>query len=207
MNNSDLISNFFNVLPFVSFLTLVGILIGRIFYLRVNGIEVSGRSQGNGINRLIFIPFFVLIFLIWLYQLVQTAFQISFTILPEILTTKLLESTFLKFLGMFFILLSLVFFAVTLLHFKTSLRFGLDEKNQGYLITNGIFSVSRNPFFLSLDFYFFGISLLFFNLFFIVFFVLATAGIHLFIVREEKFLHKVYGQEYENYRKRVGRYF
>ena len=206
MNNSNSILDFFDVLPFLSFLTLIGLLFGKVFYLKIKGINVSTGKRKARISKIIFVPFFGLIFFIWFYQLVQAAFQISFIILPEPLITKLFESYFLKILGMFFVFLSLVFFAVTLFHFKTSLRFGLDEKNQGELVTKGIFSVSRNPFFLSLEFYFLGISLLFFNLFFIVFFVLVVTGIHLFIIREEKFMHKVYGKEYENYCERVGRY-
>ena len=103
--------------------------------------------------------------------------------------------------------ISLVLFALTLSHFKNSLRFGIDEKNKGELITKGVFSLSRNPFFLSIDIYFAGIALLLPNLFFIGFSVLAIVSIHFFILKEEKFMQSMYGKEYASYAKNVRRYF
>jgi protein-S-isoprenylcysteine O-methyltransferase Ste14 len=92
-------------------------------------------------------------------------------------------------------------------HFKTSIRFGLNDKNKGKLITSGVFAYSRNPFFLSLDLYFLGISLMLPNLFFIGFAVLTVISIHFFILKEEKFMLKAYGIEYKKYVSKVGRYF
>jgi protein-S-isoprenylcysteine O-methyltransferase Ste14 len=100
----------------------------------------------------------------------------------------------------------LVFMLITLFHFKNSLRFGLDQKNRGKLITTGVFSFSRNPFFLSLGIYLVGIALLQLNLFFIGFTVLAFTSIHFFVLKEEKFMRVAFGNEYLEYMQKVRRY-
>ncbi len=113
----------------------------------------------------------------------------------------------MKITGTVVVLFSLVLWITTLLHFNKSLRFGLDPKNPGKLITTGIFSVSRNPFFLSLDLYFAGIALILPDLFFISFAALAIISIHFFILKEEKFLLKIYGEDYKMYAEKTERYF
>ncbi|MGM0620026.1 MAG: methyltransferase family protein, partial [Bacteroidota bacterium] len=105
------------------------------------------------------------------------------------------------------IFISLIFMALTLHHFKTSLRFGLNENNRGKLITTGIFSFSRNPFFFSIIIYFLGTALVFPNWFFIGFAVLAIVSIHLFILKEEKFMEEHFGESYLKYQQKVRRYF
>lgn len=198
--------NFFNNIPLFSILILAAFLTGRIIYLQKKGVQVSSKPKESNNSKWFLFPVFGLIFLIWLFEISSSAFLFSFPVLPEILTKWLFESFFLKVMGTVLIFLSMILFVLSLVHFKTSLRFGLDEKNQGKLITTGIFSVSRNPFFLSLDIYFLGIALILTNLFFIGFSLLAIVSIHFFILKEEKFLRTVYGEEYEKYFREVGRY-
>ncbi|QGY44204.1 DUF1295 domain-containing protein [Maribellus comscasis] len=199
--------NFFDGLPFVSFWVLTGILTLRVFLLKKKGIQVSSKSgKKNKITRFLF-PVFGLVFLLWLFEITKQAFQLSFLVLPDVFVKWLFGSIFLKVSGAVSIFLSLFFLTVTLVHFNTSLRFGLDESNRGKLVTTGVFSISRNPFFLSLDLYFLGIALIFPNLFFIGFTFLAFLGVHFFILKEEKFLRKVYGEAYEKYAEKVRRYF
>jgi protein-S-isoprenylcysteine O-methyltransferase Ste14 len=90
---------------------------------------------------------------------------------------------------------------------KQSLRFGLNKSNLGKLVTSGIYAWSRNPFFLAINCLFVGISLVFPTPFFITISLLTLVSIHLFILKEERFMHKNYGEEYKNYAKTVRRYF
>ncbi|MCK5730776.1 MAG: isoprenylcysteine carboxylmethyltransferase family protein [Draconibacterium sp.] len=113
----------------------------------------------------------------------------------------------MKVLGTIITIGSLIFFALTLQNFNKSLRFGMDSENLGGLITNGVFSISRNPFFISIILYFKGIALIYLSPFFIIFAALTMVSIHSFILKEEKFLQKNYGSEYEEYAKNVRRYF
>jgi len=196
-----------NAVPFTGFLLILIFLTGRIRFLKSKGIKVSSITGKMKKTILLLYPILGFIFLIWLFEIIKPVFQLSFSILPEILTNQFIESIFLKISGVILILLSLILWTITLIHFKTSLRFGLDENNKDKLITTGIFSFSRNPFFLSLDLYFLGVALIFPSPFFIVFTVLAVVSVHFFILKEERFLQKVYRDEYEKYAKKVRRYF
>ena len=74
-------------------------------------------------------------------------------------------------------------------------------------MTDGIFSFSRNPFFVSVILWFAGIFFIYLTVFFLVFLVSSIISIHFFILKEEKFMKGYYGIEYAEYIKRVRRYF
>jgi protein-S-isoprenylcysteine O-methyltransferase Ste14 len=197
----------FEIYPFASFLVFILLISGKIFMLKRKGVSVSSGRDKKKTNLVFLYPIFLLILFLWLFEITKPAFQITILILPKTFTNHLIEFVFVKVAGIFVIALSLVFLALSLLHFKNSLRFGLNEKQAGKLITSGVFSISRNPFFLSLDLYFLGIAILLPNLFFIGFAVLAIVSIHFFILKEEIFMLKVYAGEYEKYTNKVRRYF
>lgn len=199
--------DFFGSIPLFSFLIFIAILGSRIFYLRKKGVEVSGQTDKKNKLSVYIFPVFGLILLIWLFEIIRPAFTVSFSILPDFISKPIVESVFLEITGIIVIMIALVFLLFTLLHFKNSLRLGLNEKNLGNLVTTGIFSVSRNPFFVSIVLYFTGISLILPNLFFVGFAIFAFTGIHFFILKEEKFMWENYGEEYEKYSKNVRRYF
>ncbi len=199
--------NGFEVFPVASFLVLI-ILIGvRVIYLKKEGIQITSGESKTSKTTILINTIFLAILLLWIFEAARPLLSSSFSILPELITKLLLNSFYIKITGISIIAVSLVLLFVTLFHFKKSLRFGLNEKSLGKLVTSGIFSISRNPFFLSLDLYFLGVAILLPNLFFIGFAVLAVFGIHFFILKEEKFMRKVYGVEYELYLRKVKRYF
>ena len=197
----------FNKLPLLIFLVLMGILLFRILSLQKKGVQTSAKNGWKNKAKSFLYPVFGLTFLLWLFEILRTTFSFSFSVLPAIFTVKVFQSQILHITGSIVLLLSIVLWIVTLLHFKSSLRFGLDENTQGELITNGIFSVSRNPFFLSIDLYFLGVALIFPTCFFIAFTLLAIVSIHFFILKEERFLQKIYGDEYLVYTRKTRRYF
>jgi protein-S-isoprenylcysteine O-methyltransferase Ste14 len=194
----------FSYVPLIGFLLLIIVLIIKILVVRNKGIRISSGSgiKSNWLTILFIIPFFLLLF-----EIFKPLFFNSFSILPKLITNPLFDSYLIKIAGSFLVLISLILWIITLFHFKSSLRFGLDENNFGKLITNGIFQFSRNPFFLAIDFYFVGIAFLKPNIFFIGFAILAIGIIHFFILKEEKHMKKVYKDEYENFTKNVRRYF
>ena len=93
-----------------------------------------------------------------------------------------------------------------LISFGNSWRIGIDEKRAGSLVTNGIFIFSWNPIFAFIDLYFLGTFLLNGGPVFLVFVIVTMLALHYQISQEEKFLLKKYGQAYERYCRRVGRY-
>ena len=198
---------FLSIFPLAGFLFIAAALAGRILVLQKKGIRVSSKAAGKPPRLLFLYPVFGVLLLVWLGELVRLAFGWPSGILPDWFTAPLSGSNLLQTAGGVVILAALVILLLTLLHFHDSLRFGLDENNLGQLITKGIFSVSRNPFFLSIILYFSGLALMHPSLFFILMALLTVISIHFFILKEEKFLLRFYGEAYRKYRKKVGRYF
>lgn len=197
----------FEFFPLVSFLILIFMISGRVFFLKRKGVKTSSARR-KAVKTSIFIyPVFLVIMFLWLWEISKPVFQISFSILPETITHLLFHSVLIQVAGVVIITMSLIIMFLTLIHFRNSLRFGLDENNRGKLITKGVFAISRNPFFTSLLLWFLGIALVFPSPFFIGFALFAAAGVHLFILKEEKFMRRVYGEEYFTYQRKVRRYF
>lgn len=197
----------FNKLPLLFFLAFLAALLLKISFLKRKGVQTRAKNETKNKTAYFLYPAFALVFLLWLFELVKATFSLSNQLLPNIITEKLAENIGFQITGSIVLLLAIVLWIVTLQHFKSSLRFGLDQNMQGKLITRGIFSVTRNPFFLSVDLYFLGVALIFPSLFFIAFTLAAFVGIHFFILKEEQFLQKVYGTGYLNYKNKTRRYF
>ena len=197
----------FEIFPLVSFLILIFMILGRVVFLKRKGVKISSAGRKAVKNALFIYPVFLVIMLLWLWEISKPVFQISFSVLPETITQLLFHSVFIQIAGVMIIAISLVIMLLTLLHFRNSLRFGLVENNIGKLIITGIFAFSRNPFFTSLILWFTGIALVFPSPFFVGFALLAATGIHFFILKEEKFMQRFYGSEYLEYRRKVRRYF
>ncbi len=198
---------FFDIFPTVSFFILALMITGQSIFLKKKGVPIRSKAKKSAFSKYILYPTFVLILILLISELLKPAFQIPLFILPGWLSNNLVESKFFQMSGVLLITVSLLFMGFTLRNFKTSLRFGMDSYNLGKLITTGVFSISRNPFFVSIELYFLGIVLFFSNAFFISIALLTIVSIHFFILKEEKFLLKNYGEEYKRYMKKVRKYF
>ena len=87
-----------------------------------------------------------------------------------------------------------------------SWRIGIDEINNSELVTNGLFSISRNPIFLGIMIANVGLLLIIPNTFTILIVSLSTVSINTQIRLEEEFLKGSHGEEYQKYLKRVRRW-
>jgi protein-S-isoprenylcysteine O-methyltransferase Ste14 len=126
--------------------------------------------------------------------------------LPEGMAKPLFTSHWAQIAGGVMICVCIFVFILALVSFKTSWRIGIDTVAPGGLITTGIFSVSRNPVFLSMDLYFLGTFLIYSNIFFLLCAIAIAMGFHFQIRQEERFLLRQYGGTYSGYMTQVGRY-
>jgi protein-S-isoprenylcysteine O-methyltransferase Ste14 len=80
---------------------------------------------------------------------------------------------------------------------------GVDEKRAGTLATGGMFAVSRNPIYVSLDALFLGLFFIFPNpgALFVAIFI--ASAFHAQTLNEEKFCRRHYGEAYIQYCRRV----
>ena len=97
-------------------------------------------------------------------------------------------------------------FLAAVLCMKDSWRAGIPEEDRTALVTNGIYTFSRNPAFLGFDLMYVGIFLMYCNLLTGIFTVFAITMLHLQILQEEKYMASVFGEDYQNYKRYVCRY-
>ena len=97
-------------------------------------------------------------------------------------------------------------FLISVLCMKDSWRAGIPEEDRTELVTEGIYSFSRNPAFLGFDLQYIGLLLMFCNLLTGMFSVFAITMLHLQILQEERYLTAAFGPEYLQYRRHVLRY-
>lgn len=199
--------NFFDYFQVASVLIFLFILVAKIVYLRlsrnVNPIAIGGGKKGI-VLAVELISFGSLI--LWLVEVLLYALHVEFRIFPSPLDMQLISSPLAKVIGVGLSSLGLIVFAMAYVSFGDSWRVGFDVKNPGALVTRGIFSISRNPIYLSLDLWFIGTFLINGTLIFLIFALLAVASMHWQIRQEETFLSNLYGQPYRDYCARTGRY-
>jgi len=193
-----------NVLVLISLFLFYLLFVGRTIILYKHGIKVLviGTSSKK-IFELILENIFLPVLILWSLFVVITALNI---LTPGIFSKLFIDILWLKYVGILFCYIGLIIFLAALISFGKSWRIGIDEKNSNELITTGMFKYSRNPIFLFMDLYFMGIMLIYPNIVFIVFTFFVIIGIHLQIVREEKFLLNKFGEEYIKYKKQTRRY-
>jgi protein-S-isoprenylcysteine O-methyltransferase Ste14 len=88
---------------------------------------------------------------------------------------------------------------------KNSWRIGIDTDTKTELITNGLFSISRNPVFFGIVLSLSGLFLITPNALTLLLFILGYVLIQIQIRLEEEFLIKEHGQKYLEYKQKVRR--
>ncbi|MEO1261399.1 MAG: isoprenylcysteine carboxylmethyltransferase family protein [Bacteroidota bacterium] len=109
-------------------------------------------------------------------------------------------------LGAMLVAGSLIWIVFSQQQMANSWRIGIDTKNKTELVSNGVFSISRNPIYLGLIFCFTGIFFLMPNLLVLIVTILGIICIFIQVKMEESFLEKTFGQQYLKYKKKVRRW-
>lgn len=111
----------------------------------------------------------------------------------------------IRIAGIIIGVIAVFFFALATITMKNSWRVGIPEEKTS-LITNGIYKWSRNPAFVGFDLLYLSVCLMFFNVPLVLVSVWAAVMLHLQILQEEEHMHRMFGEEYEEYRKHTLRY-
>ena len=148
---------------------------------------------------------FIIKMLIILFFFVVFTYSMSEKMYSYLVPISYLQTQTLTIIGLALIHIALVWISIAQFQMSNSWRIGIDEENKTKLVTEGIFSISRNPIFLGMI-----ISVL--GLFFIVpnaltFFLTITTYIviQIQIRLEEEFLQKQHAQDYVNYKLKTKR--
>ncbi|MBI1342736.1 MAG: isoprenylcysteine carboxylmethyltransferase family protein [Terrimonas sp.] len=137
---------------------------------------------------------FVFLFSLWVNKMVP---------LREELTGKKYSLT----MGILFILIAAMIIFAAIFRFIISGNTLVTIKPAKSLQAIGIYRVSRNPMYLGLVFLYTGLAFLKGNTWTILFIPLIIIFVQAFVIRkEEKYLLRTFGNEYENYRSKVRRW-
>ena len=179
---------------------------GRTVILFKKGIQVFVLGKGKkGLNRYLEISFFILL-LVWTIMFILYALNRPVSFIPRFFTVEFIDYFVCDIIGMILNIAGIIIFILALISFGKSWRIGIDKNNPGKLVTQGIFSISRNPIFLFIDLFFIGTWCIYSNLFFLLCALIVVAGIHFQIKKEEDFLISHYGIEYKEYKEKTRRY-
>jgi protein-S-isoprenylcysteine O-methyltransferase Ste14 len=110
------------------------------------------------------------------------------------------------FIGTLIFFGGLIFFAVAQLNLGASWRIGIDRSAKLGLITEGLYSVCRNPVYLGLLIMAVGYVLMLPTLFSLVLGAIDYAAMRRQVADEESYLLLMYGDEYRRYASKVGRF-
>ena len=124
---------------------------------------------------------------------------------PYFLPIRFLEHRALPFTGLILLLLVLPWTIIAQRQMKHSWRIGIDTEVRTPLITQGLFSISRNPIFLGMILSLLGLFLATPNALTLIFLLLGYVLIQVQIRLEEEFLARSHGQDYRAYAKKVRR--
>lgn len=192
----------FDYLQAALLLTFVGFFIGRTIYarrvLKAPPITFSFRDRRNVLT----VSFFVAM-TVWFILALVHVFR-SY-VLPPAFGMDLISAVGVRIGGFAVTVLGLVLYIIAIIALGESWRVG-DPRRRVGLVTWGVYSLSRNPIYLSFILLYFGIFLLDGALVLLIFAVLLTVNIHYLIIEEEAWLAARYGAAFRDYRATTGRY-
>lgn len=166
----------------------------------VNPLTFSKSDDAHGYNGKVFTFISLLEFVVvFIYAFKSEWYQ-------YLLPFWYLEHSYLQYIGWGLLLLSLVLVWVAQSQMANSWRIGIDEKNKSELVTNGLFSISRNPIFLGVMIANIGLFLIIPNAFTLLIISLSTVSINTQIRLEEAFLESSHGKDYQDYLNQVRRW-
>ncbi len=112
----------------------------------------------------------------------------------------------LRIIGLIFISVGFILGILALIAMKNSWRVGIKYDQKTDLVSNGIYGISRNPYFLSYNILIFGYILIFTSLILIILYIILVVIFHKMILEEEKYLQNIHNTEYLDYKRKVNRY-
>ena len=187
---------FYQVIAIVILFLFYGFYFAKIIIQKKQSIKTVQMGTGNKPKKVLIVE-----------QIRRYATVSAFVVgICSIFMVKVFTMTIIRNIGIGIGFLSVVFFAMATITMKSSWRVGIPEEKTA-LISNGIYRWSRNPAFVGFDLLYISMCLMFFNIPLLVVSVWAAIMLHLQILQEENHMHRMFGEEYDAYKKGTRRYF
>jgi protein-S-isoprenylcysteine O-methyltransferase Ste14 len=142
---------------------------------------------------------------IFVFQVLLRAMHLELGLFPA-LHMSLFASTAASIAGALLVLAGVLLQALAYSAMGASWRLGIDSKTPRELVISGPFAVTRNPIYLGFEFYVAGTFLINPAPVFLLLLMLVPVFVHLQILREERFLSKAHGRQYDSYAGETPRY-
>lgn len=186
----------FKILAFIGLIIFYSVYIGKMVLQSKKGIVTDQMAKGKKDKKLFITELLLKIatYSIVVCQIVCIITGFNYSIFT------------VRIIGFAIVIIGDVIFFVSVYTMKDSWRAGIANEEKTDLITDGIYSISRNPAFLAFDLSYIGLLMMFFNPVLLVFSVFSGVMFHLQILQEEKFLRCQNNKEYIEYKSKVLRY-
>ncbi len=196
----------FDWFGFAALVCLACLAAPRMLCLYARGIRVLAVDRQRTPRQILEDLLALACLLVWSYELVAYAWPLQIHLVPPRVGMVLFDSPALKIAGALLMPAGLAMYGLGTRELGGSWRLGIDRKTPGPLITNGVFSWTRNPIYVSFDLLLIGTFLTQGRLHFLLLALILAVMMHLQIRREEHFLIRNYGDAYRSYCAGVGRY-
>jgi protein-S-isoprenylcysteine O-methyltransferase Ste14 len=168
--------------------------------LRKKGIVTNRLAKGNKPKKTGMIETGLLLITYSMAMFQYAGFFLESYLLPLKLPTAL------RWVGIVLAGFGVLFFILAITTMRDSWRAGIDESQKTSMVTRGVYNISRNPAFVGFDLLYIGSALAMPG---VVISVMAAAGVlfmHLQILEEERYLPRIFGDEYLEYKEKTPRY-
>jgi protein-S-isoprenylcysteine O-methyltransferase Ste14 len=200
------IDRFFDWFGFAALVCLAFLAVPRALHLYARGIHVLVVDRQRTLRQILEDLIAMACLLLWFYELVACAWSVKFHFIPQRATIVVFDMPALKIVGALLLIAGLTFYGLGTGGLGESWRLGIDRKTPGSLRTNGIFAWTRNPIYLGFDLMVSGTFLIQGRLHLLLITIVLVTVLHQQIRREERFLAERYGDAFDSYCTRVGRY-
>ena len=165
---------------------------------------INPITFGKNDNAHDYIGFIMKVLIVLLFVAVLT-YSMSEKMYSYLVPISYLQTQILTITGLALIHIALVWISFAQFQMSNSWRIGIDEENKTKLVTDGVFSISRNPIFLGMIISVLSLFLILPNT--LTFFLTITTYIviQIQIRLEEVFLQKQHAQDYVNYKLKTKR--
>ena len=180
----------------LTLLLMMGMVLTRVFIMKSKGVDAMHFGRIDKTDY--FIPPFALFYF---YLVFAAAFGWAAPSAPE-----LFDSEVVRWIGVGLCVAGLTLLGWSLISFGRSFRVGIDTERPDELITTGIFAFTRNPIYVGFAFILLGQFLIHSSWLLLAYLVAGYWLFHRQVLLEEEFLSRHYGEDFENYRRRVRRY-
>ena len=177
-------------------LLMMGMVLARVFIMKRKGVAAMHFGKIDKTDYVI--PPFALFYF---YLIFAAAFG-----WPAPSTGELFGSDEVGWIGVALCLAGLMLLVWSLVSFGQSFRVGIDVERPDKLITTGIFAFTRNPIYVGFALILLGQFLISSSWLLLAYLVAGYWLLHRQVLREEEFLSRHHGHEFEEYCKRVRRY-